>query len=181
MSSVSPGKRAQNTEVGRDRDGLSHSDCPFEPTYSGYCRSDLDAMAGSALFYSPTRVVRTTFLELALLTLPLSGSISLLVALSFLSETVSFWFVSAWLGLFVGLWTGRSTTLRYGLVHWPRPQSTGDNVTAALAYNSVLGFGVLLGSVAWGGSNSMLLSSAIAVIVPLWFLKHIHLFLFQFD
>ena len=126
-------------------------------------------------------MVRTTFLELALLTLPLSGSISLLVALSFLSVTVGLWFVSAWLGLFVGLWTGRSTTIRYSLVDWPRPQTTGDNMTAALAYNSVLGFGVLLGSVAWSASDSMLLSSAIAAVVPLWFLKHIHLFIFQFD
>lgn len=72
MSSVSPGKRAQNTGVGRDRDGLSHSDRPFEPTYSGYCRSDLDAMAESVLLHSEFTDSQSLPL-LAVITVPAVG------------------------------------------------------------------------------------------------------------
>lgn len=124
-------------------------------------------------------MVRNTVTEVGLLALPLLSGTALALVLSLLSLQIALLFASAWGGLVLGIWVGRSTG--YVPVTWPRPETVGDYVIAALAYNGVLSLGVLVATVAWSATDRLLLSSAIAAIGSLWFLKHVHLFVVQFD
>ena len=126
-------------------------------------------------------VARNTVTEVALLTLPLLCGTGLGIVLSLLSLPITLLIVSAWFGLVLGIWTGRSTVFGYAPLAWPRPETAGDNVIAALAYNGVLSLGVLLAAVVWSATDRLLLAGAIAAVGPLWFLKHVHLFVVQFE
>ncbi len=127
---------------------------------------------------SQTNLARCTVVELVAITFPLGASLVLGVSLFSLPIALLGWFGSGLAGLMVALSASRTSKSDYSLVQWPRPQTMGDILINGIAYNSVVLLGTILAQVVWLASKSTLLGVGIGVILPLWFLKHVHLLVF---
>lgn len=91
------------------------------------------------------------------------------------------WFSCGLLGLLIAVGSGRTSTIGLSLIDWPRPESNGDIVVSALAYNSVLFLGTVIAQVVWEISGNFVLTVGIGLFLPGWFLKHIHFLVFIAD
>jgi len=109
---------------------------------------------------------------------PVGAGLVLGVSLFSLPIVLLGWFGSGLAGLIIALSASRTSKSDYSLVQWPRPQTPGDILINGIAYNSVVLLGTVLAQVVWLASNSPLFGVGIGVILPLWFLKHIHLLVF---
>lgn len=121
---------------------------------------------------------QNTVLELIVVTLPTSSGLALGRLIFSVPMTLFSWFVTGMFVLIIVVASGRTSTIDYSLVKWPRPETVGDLIINGIAYDSVLVLGVGLAQMVWIASDNVLLSGGIAAILPIWFLKHIRLLVF---
>lgn len=90
--------------------------------------------------------------------------------------TVLWLAVCGWVGLSLSLGGSRATE-RITVVRWSHPSSTVDKVTTAIAYNGVLGLGILVSTIAWLVTHWFIIGVIVAAVMPIWLLKHIRVVL----
>lgn len=81
------------------------------------------------------------------------------------------WAVVAVAGLIGVLRFGQNNSQRFDVVIWPREQM--GIVVSTIAYNGVLFPSIAIAEVAWGGTGSPAVGALLALLIPIWFLKHI--------
>ena len=118
---------------------------------------------------------RSTSVELVIITSPSIVALATATVVFTWPPTVLGWLLCGLLGLLVAITSGRTSAIGFSLVEWPRPETKGDVAVNAIAYNSVVILGTVLGQVVWTVSKSLILAAWIGAILPLWFLKHIQL------
>lgn len=74
-------------------------------------------------------------------------------------------------GLIGALRSGQNNSKRFHVVIWPRKQM--GIVVTTIAYNGVLFPSIAMAEVAWGGTGSPAVGVLLALLIPIWFLKHI--------
>lgn len=121
---------------------------------------------------------RYTSAELVIITSPCLISLAIGTVVFSWPPTILGWLSCGLFGLLIAIGSGRTSTIGFSLIEWPRPETKGDIAVNAIAYNGVLVLGTALGQVVWSISNSLLLAGGTGMILPLWFLKHIHLLVF---
>lgn len=120
------------------------------------------------------RSLRQASIEVGLFAVPV-----IVVALvgAFMWRPTVFWLiVCGWAGLSLSL-AGSRATERITIVRWPRPSSTLDKATAIIAYNGVLGLGIIVSTIAWMATRWLVVGAIIAIVAPVWLLKHIRVIL----
>lgn len=121
---------------------------------------------------------RSTPVELVTITSPTLVSLATATVVLTWPPTVLGWILCGLLGLLVAITSGRTSAIEFALIEWPCPETKGDVVVYAIAYNGVLLIGTLLGQMVWTVSNSLSLTAGVGAILPVWFLKHIQLLVF---
>lgn len=117
-----------------------------------------------------SRALGQASVEVGLFALPVV--IIALVGAFMWQPTVLWLAVCAWAGLSLSLGGSRAAE-RVTVVRWPHPSSTLDKATSVIAYNGVLGLGILMSTIAWLATRGFIIGVIVAAVLPVWFLKHI--------
>ena len=82
-------------------------------------------------------------------------------------------------GLILSIGISRHSKRSFTLVAWPVPKERVERVTSAIAYNSTLLLGVVVAVISWLIANSWYWGTLFALVVPIWFLRHLQFFVYE--
>ena len=123
------------------------------------------------------RSIGTTAVEIARFVLPIAIGFGVLIwRLDLQYPTVS-WFLLGWGSLAIGVGLGRSDATRFGIAEWSRSGDQADRVTLVVAANGVLVLSVVITEVVWQVTGRPFVSAGLAILLPVWYLKHIRVIL----
>ena len=123
------------------------------------------------------RSIGTTAVEIARFVLPIAIGYGVLIwRLDLQYPTVS-WFLLGWGSLAIGVGLGRSDATRFGIAEWSRSDDPADRVTLVIAANGVLVLSVVITEVGWQVTGRPFVSAGLAIVLPIWYLKHVRVIL----
>lgn len=83
------------------------------------------------------------------------------------------------IGLTISIVFGRRSSVAHRVPTWPIPEGLADQVTTAVAYNTTLLLGSVLGGFVWLATDSWFGAMILAVGAPVWFLHHIRFLIYE--
>jgi hypothetical protein len=81
------------------------------------------------------------------------------------------WAVLGVMALMIAVAGSRSSVTRFSVLKWQNPGM--DTLVQALVYNGVLTPSIAVTQVAWAATESVLVGTVLAIVMPVWFLKHL--------
>lgn len=104
-------------------------------------------------------------------TMPTTGLAGVGWGFDVVSTSVVGWVVLGVMALMIAVAGSRSSITRFSVLKW---QNSGiDILVQALVYNGVLAPSIAVTQVAWAATESVIASTVLAVVMPVWFLKHL--------
>ena len=131
-----------------------------------------------AIVYRPKSTalsILNTVIEVVLLSVPTLLIFAILIWLTTSPLSLLGWVFAGTVGLTTVVSVSRSSAVHFGFARWPHPDDSVNAATLLIAYNGVLLISTLLSEVVWRVVNSWTIVLVVAVLLPVWFLKHIHL------
>ena len=125
-----------------------------------------------------TSIVRDA-VEISSYSSPIWGGIGTFILIGDYSPIFIVFPLAGLVGLILSIGISRQSMTSFTLIAWPVPKKRVEQVTSAIAYNSTLLLGVMVAVISWLVANSWYLGTLLALIAPVWFLRHLQFFVYE--